>query len=126
MTFNLFILSQEIDVREFQSTTVCVRGEICFKEIVSNTRPDLNHLSFTHLVCELLIICRFPFIDMYSISLLFLLSHLFVLLLIFRSIYCFLFINHIGKLYIYIYIFNYLKVGFIYFNLFFWLLCELM
>ena len=63
LTFNLFILSQETDVREFQSTTVCVRGEICFKEIVSNTRPDLNHLSFTHLVCELLIIYRFPFID---------------------------------------------------------------
>ena len=35
----------------------CVRGEICFKEIVSNTRLiNLNHLSFKHLVCEFLII----------------------------------------------------------------------
>ena len=37
----------------------CVRGEICFKEIVSNTRLDLNHSFFTHLVYEFLIICRF-------------------------------------------------------------------
>ena len=37
----------------------CGRGEICFKEIVSNTRLDLNHSSFTHLVCEFLIICKF-------------------------------------------------------------------
>ena len=37
----------------------CVRGEICFKEIMSNTRLDLNHSSFMHLVCEFLIICRF-------------------------------------------------------------------
>ena len=37
----------------------CVRGKICFKEIVSNTRLDLNHSSFTHLVCEFLIIYRF-------------------------------------------------------------------
>ena len=37
----------------------CVRGKICFKEIVSNTRLDLNHSFFMHLVCELLTICRF-------------------------------------------------------------------
>ena len=81
-------LSQEVDVYQSQNTTICVRVEIYFKEIVSNTRLDLNHLSFTHLVCKLLIICRFLFKDMQSIYLLFLLSHLFVLLLIFRSICC--------------------------------------
>ena len=81
-------LSQEADVYQSQNTTICVRVEIYFKEIVSNTRLDLNHLSFTHLVCKLLIICRFLFKDMQSIYLLFLLSHLFVLLLIFRSICC--------------------------------------
>ena len=37
----------------------CVRGEICFKEVVSNTRLDLNHPSFTHLVYEFLITCKF-------------------------------------------------------------------
>ena len=37
----------------------CVRGEICFKEIVLNTRLDLNDSSFMHLVCEFLTICRF-------------------------------------------------------------------
>ena len=36
-----------------------VRGEICFKEIVSKTRLDLNYSFFTYLVCEFLIICRF-------------------------------------------------------------------
>ena len=39
--------------------SVCVRGEICFKKIVSNTRLYLNHSSFTHLVCEFLIIYKF-------------------------------------------------------------------
>ena len=49
----------EADVYESQSITDCVKGEICFKEIVSNIRLDLNHSSFMHLVSELLIICRF-------------------------------------------------------------------
>ena len=65
----------------------CVRGEICFKEIMSNTRLDLNHLSFTHLVCKFLINCRFLLIYKVSIYC-FCLSHLFVLLLIFRSVCC--------------------------------------
>ena len=39
----------------------CMRGEICFKEIVSNTRLNLNHSFFTHLVYEFLIIYRFFF-----------------------------------------------------------------
>ena len=39
----------------------CMRGEICFKEIVSNIRLNLNHSFFTHLVYEFLIICRFLF-----------------------------------------------------------------
>ena len=56
----------------------------------------------THLVCELLIICRFLFIYMYSIYLLLLLLHLFVLLLIFRSVCFFFLVNHKSKLLIYI------------------------
>ena len=39
----------------------CMRVEICFKEIVSNTRLNLNHSFFMHLVYEFLIICRFFF-----------------------------------------------------------------
>ena len=65
----------------------CVRGEICFKEIMSNTRLDLNHSSFMHLVCEFLIICRFLLIYIIYFYY-FCLSHLFVLLLIFRSVCC--------------------------------------
>ena len=77
------ILSQEADIRGSQSTTNCVRGEICFKKIVSNTRLDLIHSSFTQLVCEFLIICKFLLI--YTVSIYcFYLSHLFVLLLIIR------------------------------------------
>ena len=37
----------------------CVRDEMCFKEIVSNTRLDLFHSSFTHLICDFIIIWRF-------------------------------------------------------------------
>ena len=37
----------------------CVRSEIYFKEIVLNTRLDLNHSFFLNLVCEFLIICKF-------------------------------------------------------------------
>ena len=76
------------DVRGSQSTTNCVRGEICFKKIVSNTRLDLIHSSFMQLVCEFLIICKFLLI--YTVSIYcFYLSHLFVLLLIIR---CMLFL----------------------------------
>ena len=79
----------------------CVRGEICFKKIVSNTRLDLNHLSFTRLVCEFLIICKFLLI--YTISIYcFCLLHLFVLLLIFRSECCSFLFNHKSKLLKYI------------------------
>ena len=65
----------------------CVRGEIYFKEIVSNTILDLNHSFFMHLVCEFLIICRFILI---YIQYLFIarLPYLFVFLFIFRSVYC--------------------------------------
>ena len=93
----------------------CVKGEICLKEIVSNTRLDLNHLFFTHLVCEFLIICRFLLIYIYLIFVYyFCLSHLFVLLLILRFVYCFFCfitkincwnISNIGE-YIYIYIYQ--------------------
>ena len=65
----------------------CVWGKIYFKEIVSNIRFDLNHSSFTHLVCEFLMICKFLLI--YTISIYYVcLSYLFVLLLIFRSVCC--------------------------------------
>ena len=54
---------------------------------MSNIRLDLNHSFFTHLVCEFLIICKFLLI--YTVSIFyFCLSHLFVLLLIFRFVYC--------------------------------------
>ena len=39
-----------------------VRDEICFKEIVSNTKLDLIQSSFMHLVCEFLIILQISFI----------------------------------------------------------------
>ena len=66
----------------------CVRGEICFKEIVSNTKLDLNHSSFTHLVFEFLIYLQI-FSYIYSVFVYcFCLLHLFVLLLILRSVYC--------------------------------------
>ena len=66
----------------------CVRDEICFKEIVSNTRLDLNHSFFTHLVCEFFNYLQIYFY-IYSIFVYyFYLSHLFVLLLILRSVYC--------------------------------------
>ena len=48
----------------------CVMSEICFKEIMANTRIDMNHSLFTHLVCEFLIICRFLLIYIFSICLL--------------------------------------------------------
>ena len=54
----------------------CVKGEICFKEIVSNTRLDLNHSSFTHLVCEFLIICRFLLI--YTVSIYYFVYHIYL------------------------------------------------
>ena len=88
------ILYWEVDVHESQSTIDCVRSNICFKEIVSNTKLDLNHLSFVHLVCEFLIICRFLLIYTYTIFIYcFCLLYLFVLLLIFRfvcSSFCFI------------------------------------
>ena len=58
---NYFILR---DIRLWVSKhhSNCVRGEIYFKEILSNTRLDLNHSFFTHLIYEFLIICRFQLI----------------------------------------------------------------
>ena len=95
------ILSWELDVRESQSITNYVRGEICFKEIVSNTRLDLYYSSFMHLVCEFLIICKFLLI--YTVSIYcFCLSHLFVLLFIFRFECCSFLFNHKIKLLKYI------------------------
>ena len=76
----------------------CVRGEICFKEIVSNTRLNLNHPFFTHLVCEFLIIYKFLYIYIYSVFVYYsYLSYLFVILLIFRSVcYSFCFITKVN------------------------------
>ena len=56
-TINHFIL--EAYIYKSQRIKDCVRGEICFKEIVSNTRLNLNHPSFTDLGYEFLIICKF-------------------------------------------------------------------
>ena len=88
----------------------CVRGEICFKEIVSNTRLDLNHSSFSIWSVNFLIICKFFFI--YTVSIYCVcLSHLFVLLLIFKSICClFYFITKVNCWNIS----NYLKADFVY------------
>ena len=74
----------------------CVRRKICFNEIVSNTRLDLIHSSFTHLVCQFIIIWRFLFI--YTVSIYcFCLLHLFILSLIFRSVcYSFLLITKVN------------------------------
>ena len=74
----------------------CVRGEICFKEIVSNTRLDLVYSSFTHMGCEFIIIWRFLLICTVSIYC-FCLLHLFMLLLIFKSVcYSFLLITKVN------------------------------
>ena len=91
-------------------------GEICLKEIVSNTRLDLNHSSFMHLVCKLLIICRSFFFYKYNIYLL-LCYHIFLCYCLFLDMYIVLLINHSW------YKPKNLKADFrIYFNLFLWLL----
>ena len=66
----------------------CVRSEICFKEIVSNTRLDLNCLSF-HAFSMWVFNYLHISIYIYSvfINCIYLL-HLFVLLLILRYVYC--------------------------------------
>ena len=66
----------------------CVRGEICFKEIVSNTRLDLNCSSY-HVFG--LWVFNYLQISSYIYSIFvyyFFQSHLFVSLLILRSMYC--------------------------------------
>ena len=74
----------------------CVRGKICFKEIVSNTKLDPIHSSFTHLACKFIIIWRFLLICTVSIYC-FCLLHLFMLLLIFRLVcYSFLLITKVN------------------------------
>ena len=79
----------------------CVRRKICFKEIVLNTRLDLIHSSFTHLVCQFIIIWRF-FFYIYSIYLLFLpITSIYVIAYIYICM-LFLFVNHKSKLLKYI------------------------
>jgi len=78
-----------------------VSGEICFKKILSNTRLDLNHSFFVHLICEFLIICRFLLIYL-AYFYCFCLLHLFVLLLIIISICSSFLHNHKSKLLKYI------------------------
>jgi len=82
-----------------------VRGEIYFKEIVSNTRIDLYHSSFTHLVCEFLIslqIYSYIYIYRYISIYCFYLSHLFVLLIIIKSVCYSYLLNHKSKILKYI------------------------
>ena len=88
---NYFILR---DIRLWVSKhhSNCVRGEIYFKEIVSNTRLDLNHSFFTHLICEFLIICRFLLICIYTI--LFLSITSICVIAYIWSICCSLLLNH--------------------------------
>ena len=96
----------------------CVRGEICFKEIVSNTRLDLNHSFFTHLVCEFLIICRFLYIYIYIyIQYLFivLVYHIYLCYCLYLDL-CVVSFCLIIKVNYWI-ISNNFKVDFIYFNL---------
>ena len=55
----------------------CVRGEICFTEIMSNTRLNPNHSSFTYLICEFfnyLQISSFIYIYIYIVSINYFLS----------------------------------------------------
>ena len=83
---------------------------------MSNTRLNLNLSSFMYLVCGFLIICWFLLIYIVYFYC-FCLSHLFMLLLIFRSICCsFCFITKVNCWNIY----KNLKADFIYFNLFLW------
>ena len=46
MCCDCFIL--EANVRESLSTTRCVKGKICFKEIMSNTRLDQFYIFILH------------------------------------------------------------------------------
>ena len=75
----------------------CVRGEICFKEIVSNTRFDLNCSSF-HAFSLWVFNYLQIFIYIYSVFVYcFCLSILFVLLFIVKSVFCsFCFITKIN------------------------------
>ena len=74
----------------------CVRGEISFKEIVSNIRLDLNHSFFTHLVCEFLIICRFLYIYIQYLFITFA-YHIYLCYCLFLDMYCsFCFITKIN------------------------------
>ena len=75
----------------------CVRGEICFKEIVSNTRLNLNCSSFYALGLWVFNYLQI-FLYIYSVFVYsFNLSILFVLLLIVRSVFCsFFFITKVN------------------------------
>ena len=91
----------------------CMRGEICFKEIVSNTRLNLNHSFFTHLVYEFLIICRFFFFLEVQIYLYIYSNYLFIYFWINcvkHKTWSESFILHAFSLWI----FNYLQIFFIY------------
>ena len=95
------ILSWEADIYESQSTIDCVRNEIYFKEIVSNTILYLNYSSFTHLVYGFFNYLQISYI--YTIFIhCFCLSHQFMLLLVFKSIFMFFLLYHKSKLLKYI------------------------
>ena len=89
---NHFILGgRRLWVSKYHSD--CVMGEICFKEIVSNTRLDLNHLSFTHFVYEFLIICRFLLIYVQYLFIVFV-YHIYLCYCLCLDLYVFLLLNH--------------------------------
>ena len=75
-TVNHFILKGRcLWVSKYHSD--CVRGEICFTEIMSNTRLHPNHSSFTHLIGEFfnyLQISSFIYIYIYIVSIYYFLS----------------------------------------------------
>ena len=77
-TVNHFILKGRcLWVSKYHSD--CVRGEICFTEIMSNTRLNLNHSSFTHLICEFFNYLQISsFIYIYSIYFLFFVYHIYL------------------------------------------------
>ena len=81
----------------------CVRGEICFKEIVSNKRLDLIHSFFMHLVSKFLIILQISFIYMLYIFIVLPITTFVLILLIIRSVCYSLLLNHKSKLLKYIF-----------------------
>ena len=97
-----------------------VRGKICFKEIVLNTKLNLIHSSFMHLVCKFLIILHFLLYMQYIFIVLPITSFVLILLIIRSVCFSFYFITKVNcwnisnNIYIYIYIISYHIILYIY------------